>query len=789
LRLRLDFDVLEMLPRGRPAFDDFKTFVADFGHLNELLVLVTAAPGHTVPAAQLQRFADAFGAALAEMDTVAHVQVRLDVARLQEGMFGRYLFNYLPATAYDALENQLTPQGIEAQVAANRAILSAPFDLSSAQAIREDPFGLRRFVGVALVESRGDMTPSLQGGYLMAPGGDALLMFVRPKASAFDTAFNVRLLQQVHEAEAHARQAVPIPDVRVESAGSYVYALEDADTLRWDVQRYTLLALTGVLAVFYLGYRNLRILPFVTYPLLVSTLVTFPLDLFVYGKLNAISTSFAAILYGLSIDTGIHFYNRLLEERRHLGLRAAVAATVRGLLRPTLAASATSAIVFVVIGFSTLEGVSQLGILTAFGVMLNPIELCLLYPALAFLLPASFEAPKLSVETPRLAALASTVIKHARLVTAAAMLAGVVVLSVAAQVGLDVRLMHLRPYESAAARVEDDIQRRFGKQGLNGAVLVRRPDLETALRDSEAVARQLNGYRDAGLIESVDSITALVPSEQTQRERLNRYNHLPRAAAMQIFRAALKAQGFATEPFADFISRFQTEQHEIVHVGDASLSPVSFLIERHIGGRPGAYTVATYVEPTGNESLDTIGARLRRHLPSTPVALAGRALLEGELHRVLRRELVLFLAFALCGNFVLLWATFGTARDALVILTPVVWAVAALLAGMWCVDLTLDPVNLIAPTLVLGLGVDYGAFVVAAARQQGDMAAAIRSTGRALVVTGLTTVVGFGFLSLSRYPALSGMGLLAAFGLLLSLIVSIVLLPALWTVIRSSARP
>ena len=43
-RLRLDVDVLNMLPRGEPAFDDFKLFVADFGELDELFVLTDGEP-------------------------------------------------------------------------------------------------------------------------------------------------------------------------------------------------------------------------------------------------------------------------------------------------------------------------------------------------------------------------------------------------------------------------------------------------------------------------------------------------------------------------------------------------------------------------------------------------------------------------------------------------------------------------------------------------------------------------------------------------------------------------
>lgn len=781
LWLRLDFDVLDMLPRGRPAFDDFKAFVGEFGQLDELLVLIEATSESKATAADLQAFADELGARIGGLDTVANVQTRVDMERLLGGVFGRYLVSFLPESAFDELAKRLTPDGIEAQMAVNRGILSAPLDLSAARWVREDPFGLRRIAAAELARSQAVGGLSLADGYIMTPTGDALLMFARPKAGAFDVPFSAKLMQQVRDAEAGTRQAVPSDGIGVAYTGGYVYALEDSATIRRDVQRYTLLALLGVLAVFYAGYRNLRILPFVTYPLILGTLVTFPVNLFVFGHLNAVSTSFAAILYGLSIDTGIHFYNRLLEERRRLGLQEAIAATLASLFRPVLAASATSAIVFAVIGFSCLSGVSQLGFLTAFGVLLNPLQLLVLYPALAFLLPRSVEAHRTPVETPRLAALAEVVSRHGLGVTAAAALAGVVLLTAALGVGFDVSLMNLRPSVSQAARVQDRIEERFGKRALGATALVRRTELESALVDSEAIAVRLESYRHAQLLGSVSSVTSLLPSELTQRRRLARFNALPRAAAMQAFRAALTRHGFVVEAFEPFIEWFEREQHGVLRLGDPALEPVSFLVDRYIRGGSGGYSVATYAEPATIAGLQAVQTGLRNDLPAMPLTLTGRPLLEVELDAVLRRELAFFLALSLLGNFALLLAAFG-ARDALVILLPVAWAAVALLAGMRLTGVSLNPVNLIAPTLLLGLGVDYGAFVVARAREEGGMPAAIRANGKALVVTGLTTVLGFGCLSLSVYPALASMGLLAAIGLFLSMVVSIVLLPGLWAV-------
>jgi predicted RND superfamily exporter protein len=409
----------------------------------------------------------------------------------------------------------------------------------------------------------------------------------------------------------------------------------------------------------------------------------------------------------------------------------------------------------------------------------------LMYPALAFLLPGLVGRRSVPLETPRLATLASVILRHARWITAGAVVAGALLAVAATRVELDAGLTHLRPRASTARAVEEDIEQRFGSYNQRAAVLVRRDDLETALRDSEAVAAILGKYRDEGLLRSFETVTFLVPSERTQRERLDRFNRLPRAAAVRELDAALPRHGFATAPFAAFLRGFEQERNEIVRLGDEELEPMSFLIERYIRGHSGAPTVATYFEPSSSESLQIVADRLRRDLAGAPVAIASRVLLENELHRTLRRELIAFSVLSLVGNFVLLVATLGRFSDAVVVLAPVVWAVVALLAGMGWTGIPLDPVNLIVPTLVLGLGVDFGAFLVTSARERGGMPAAIRSTGRALLVTAFTTIAGFGFLGLSRYPALSGMGILAAAGLLLALVASILLVPALWGTARN----
>jgi len=472
-----------------------------------------------------------------------------------------------------------------------------------------------------------------------------------------------------------------------------------------------------------------------------------------------------------------------LQERQHQPLlRDAVTATLAGLGRANLAASTTTAVAFLVIGLSVLAAVNQLGILTALGMLLTTVQFFTLFPALAFLFS---RASGLRVaETERLQRCADAASLHSRSLTAGASLLGIVLLSAAVRVPLDVTLTHLRPGGSEAARVQDEMVARFGQQNAGAAVLIQRRDLESALADSEAAARELDRYRSEGLLHSLQSVAAVLPSARVQRARLERFNRLPRAAAIDGLRSALQQHGFVADKFAEFFAAFARPHDEIVGLDNPALVPLRFLIGHHVRARANGYIVATYFQPAPGIGAGAIADRLRHDLAPMSFAVAARGLLEDELRTVLRRELTLFCGVGVAGNLALLLLTFGNLGVAVAILAPVVLVIVALFAAMWAAGMALDPVNLIVTPLIFGIGVDYGVYIVARAREQGSVPAALRSAGRAVVVTALTTIAGFGFLGLSRYPPLASMGLLAGAGLCLCLVLSIVLLPALLKVCR-----
>ena len=799
LRLRLDMDLLSMLPRGKPAFTDYQRYIERFGAQDLVIALVRAPDADTAIA-----FADAFAAALRGDPEILEVHDRVDLAAFAQALRGGMLPLLLPLDAYPEVARRLSPEGINAAVRNLVRILAAPGSVGVAKLLADDPLGLARLLADALARSRPDRAFGLGREHMISPDGQRLVVLIRPAHAGYDVEAVERLSRRLEAAEAGARGAVADASrVSVGYTGAFAYARDDASLLRQDMLLYMVLALAGVLTVFVAGYRNLRILPFITYHMLLATLLTFALALVFTSRLNAVSLSFAAIFYGLSIDAAIHFYTRFLEEwRPGEPLEPALAATIGAMLPPTLVSAATTSAAFTAIGFSNLAGVAQLGFLTAAGMLLNVVATFTLLPALMLWLARRSGRPEVERAFPRaihLGALAGAVSRHRWLVRGLALLVLVVAGVSARSAILDTNLFHLRPAGSPASAVQDEIEQHFGLSDPDGAVLAEStrsgegaPD-DSVLAATEQIAVRLEAYQREGLVQSVVSPTALLPSRATEQARLDAWNALPRARAARDLEAALAGAGFKLEPFAPALALLRAEPAPSDPLA-RPLPGLELLFERHVRRDAQGSAVLTSFAPRDGAALEEVARRLPREL-ATPsgasITVTGRPLMERELHRTMHAEVVGFLLATIASNLVLVWLRERSLARSLALVAVPLGVVVLILGLSGALGLPLTPVNLIVLPLTIGIGVDNCVYLIERMHETGDVEEAVARAGRAVTITAATTIVGFGVLAFSRYPGLSGLGVLAAASMVLCFVGAVAVLPALvvpgsWSAARAA---
>jgi hypothetical protein len=116
-----------------------------------------------------------------------------------------------------------------------------------------------------------------------------------------------------------------------------------------------------------------------------------------------------------------------------------------------------------------------------------------------------------------------------------------------------------------------------------------------------------------------------------------------------------------------------------------------------------------------------------------------------------------------------------------------VWA----LGLMRLLGLSFNFANLVAVPLIVGVGIDNGVHVVHRVRLEGaaGMDVVLRHTGRAILISSLTTMIGFGSLSLASHRGLASLGLVLLLGVGSCLVSSILVLPNLLVVLRLVPSP
>ena len=119
-------------------------------------------------------------------------------------------------------------------------------------------------------------------------------------------------------------------------------------------------------------------------------------------------------------------------------------------------------------------------------------------------------------------------------------------------------------------------------------------------------------------------------------------------------------------------------------------------------------------------------------------------------------------------------------RDTLLVLIPLLLAALYTVAAMVALSMPFNFANVIVLPLLMGLGAANGIHLVSRAREEKSAAAAFSTTTpRAVIFSSLTTIASFGSLAVSGHRGTASMGELLVMSIGLTLICTLIVLPAL----------
>ena len=145
---------------------------------------------------------------------------------------------------------------------------------------------------------------------------------------------------------------------------------------------------------------------------------------------------------------------------------------------------------------------------------------------------------------------------------------------------------------------------------------------------------------------------------------------------------------------------------------------------------------------------------------------------------MVRRAASVAVALGLAFVVLLLAGRLRSLKDTLLCLLPVALAVLWTLGLMAALGLPLNPLNVFMVLMIIGIGSDYGIYMVHRMRERHSLDQ-LAETARSVVLAGLTTIVGFGSLVTTHYPGLQSMGWMVVMGVAFSCATAVFVLPLL----------
>lgn len=169
------------------------------------------------------------------------------------------------------------------------------------------------------------------------------------------------------------------------------------------------------------------------------------------------------------------------------------------------------------------------------------------------------------------------------------------------------------------------------------------------------------------------------------------------------------------------------------------------------------------------------------HAQKVDAQVTGSVVMMNRLIELIGSEGLAAVLFALGAVFMILIVDFRSTRLALLAMCPLGVGFVMMIGAFVLLGRKFDVVNLEAIPLILGIGIDDAVHIVHAVRRRGAGALSdvLRDTGRALVLTSLTTGIAFGSIAVASHRGMASMGLLLVLGVVACLLASILLLPAL----------
>src|SRR6266404_3828991 len=778
-RMKLDTEVLNLLPGGFESVEGLKVYNRDFAQVRDLTFALVCQPNDVD---KLEEFAPTFAQRLREQPWCRRVLAGVPI-ETPEGVHDLQsiavplLLNLEPA-AFDETLALLQPAKIQERLRRLHEEIEAGSPRPQIE-LGLDPLGviapaLKPFASNASIEEDQPLTSPDRTMRVF------LTVTNQPGIGAFDCQ---KLMREVKAFQAKAHEGWDGGLLEILVTGRSAYVAEISLSMRHDIVITLLGSILLVSVVFYAGFRRWLPLLGMGISLLLCCLVALAAGLLIFHELNMVTVGFCAILIGLGVDFAILVFGRYQQARDDgEDHPTAVAEAVKNLGQAIFFGALTTAVGFLALILAGSRGFTQLGVLIALGIAFAGIFMITVF---FLFLPRKSPAPGHDWMFTLVKRYVRWAVLHpARMLwisTPLLLLLTAVAFSPRPPVVFDISTQSMEPKRSDAGYALKTIMEKMPARWEPVIGMIKAENAQQLHDYWQKVEPRWSALQAAGKIKGFSTPAALALSPQrlaTNRQKLQAANFL---AARDALEAALVAEGFSRETFEPgfkLLDELRTAADLSTRLPDwrEALPQTSgwwFLIDRYFAHDPLLTTgFVTTNEPVATQEQKEM---LHRELPvpGVPMVLSGWSFTLTDLVPWSQRQLILISGLMALFDATLLAVLYRDWRLWLIQVATLTMAVGAMIASMKLLQIPLNLLNVLAFRLVLAIGVDYGIYVLLVWQKARQLDHDVAGVVKPVILAGLTAICGFGSLGAANNPTLAGLGYACAIGLFWSLAATI----------------
>ena len=606
------------------------------------------------------------------------------------------------------------------------------------------------------------------------------VLIVWPKAEYGSLVESKMMVSDAHAVIERLTAVVNRPDIQAGVAGRIASQVIQFETILGDLKLGLLSAITLIAALLTWSYRRFAVAPAIFIPLIMGIIWTVGLTAITIGGLNLITAFLILILFGLGIDFGIHNTSRYLEERgKGETIERSISVIISETGSASLIAALTTAASFYALMLTEFRAFTEFGFIAGSGILLTFIAMYCVLPAI-FVVLERFGWRSDKQRPPRRPLFRGVklpnVIEHRGPILMATICLFIFAAVFAPQMRFESNMKNLEARMPGAHSRSRTAVKQVIKTSNSRAIIVAETHAELVAIDNY-FKHKIKTDTLSPTINKVSSLLDFVPPQESQQKRLDVIRRL--------------------KTRADYLQNLDPETYRAgksyLSIDALNVADLPPTLRRSFLGSEAEPGYLIYVD----NAVNMDDARLAKQfyddvakfsIDGQDYYSASESFILVEMLALMKADAIKAIALVILTTTLMIFLFIRRLKGTLVVLIPPLIGIFVTLGIMGAFGPSLSIMNMVILPSLVGISVDNAIHIFHRFEREGaraDITKIMQNTGRAAILTTLTTLIGFGGMITASMGGLRAMALLAIIGFLSCLLMTWVLLPVLLDIYRS----